>query len=230
MKFLSLASVLPVLDTFESQRRDPSRTEASRLEALRQDLSRSDIARPDLRIIEPDASGNVADAAAADQRHWQEGYEAGVSVGRAQAQAEALDQDASLRDALSAARAEWVVQEGERIASGVEKALAFMEAEVCAVATRILSQITNEAMRARAIAEFSTHVRSLMRDGAAGVITVHAPQDMIASLKHGLGSVLGSLDSLEFSPHDAAEVWVRSGATMIEMRLETWRTDNFGGA
>jgi hypothetical protein len=228
MKSLSLVRVLPVLETFESQRREPSRTEGARLDALRQDL-----ARPELRVIDDEESVAVAKSgehtAEVDQRHWQEGYESGVSVGRAQAQAEMLDQDAMLRDALAAARAQWVAQEGERIASGVEKALAFMESEICTVASRILSQITKESVRARAIAEFSSHIRSLMRDGAAGIITVHAPQDMIACLTKSLGAILGSLDSLEFSPHEDAEVWVRSGATMIEMRLGTWRTDNFSG-
>jgi hypothetical protein len=228
MKSLSLARVLPVLETFESQRREASPTEALRLDLLRQDL-----ARPELRVIEAEAAGVAAElsesSAEADQRQWQEGYEAGVSIGRAQAQAEMLNQDALLRDALAAARAEWVAQEGDRISTGVEKALAFMESEICAVASRILAQIANESIRVRAIAEFSSYVRSLMRDGAAGVITVHAPQDLIAQLTKRLEATLGSLDSLEFRPHESAEVWVRSGASMIEMRLEAWRTDHFSG-
>lgn len=228
MKALSLARVLPVLETFDSQRRDASSMEASRLDVLRQDL-----ARAELRVIETEdadmAAAQAESSAEAGQRQWQEGYEAGVSIGRAQAQAEMLNQDATLRDSLAAARAEWVMHEGERIASGVEKALAFMQSEICTVASRILAQVACDSMRARAIAEFSVHVRSLMRDGAAGVITVHAPQDLIARLTESLQATLGSLESLEFSPNESAEVWVRSGASMIEMRLEAWRTDHFSG-
>ena len=212
MKTLSLARVLPVLNSFESQQFGPPRSETP---------------RPDLHIVESFGEETDApfaeDRAELDQRQWQEGYEAGVSVGRAQAQTEMFDQDVLLRDAVSAARAEWLAQESERIAAGVEKALGHIEGEICAVATRILAQIVCEAKRAGAVTEFTAHIRKLLRDGEAGLVTVHAPDDLVEDLAQRLGF----LGVVEFVAHDGAEVWVRSGATMIEARLDQWRLDHF---
>lgn len=211
MKSLSLARVLPVLENFESQRAD-----VPRLDHLRVDAP-----RPDLHVVpqdEPALSGFDLAAPDPSQDHWQEGYEAGVAVGRAQAQAEMADQDLLLRDAVAAARAEWLAQESERIALGVEKALGVIEAEISDVASRILARIAEAKIAERALGEFTDHVRALLRDGEAGVVTVHAPEDLLSRLR----SRLGSIGSLEFAPHDSAEIWVRSGATRIEARLGAW--------
>jgi hypothetical protein len=214
MKSLSLARVLPVLENFDAPRR-----EAPRLEAMRPDLHVVDFLQPESPLAP------LHDPAEDNQQHWQEGYEAGVAVGRAQAQSELLDHDVMLQDAIAAARAEWLAQESERIASGVEKALGIIETEICDVAARVLSQIVTETRRREAIAEFSRNVRMLLRDGEAGVVTVHAPEDLIACLEEKLGS----LGSLEFVAHESAEVWVRSGATKIETRFDAWRAEAFTG-
>jgi hypothetical protein len=214
MKSLSLARVLPVLENFDSPRLEAPRFEAP---------------RPDLHVVEfdppPYEPGPVIEDPEANQRHWQEGYEAGVAIGRAQAQAEAVDHDLLLQDAIAAARAEWLAEEASRIETGVEKALGYIEGEICAVAARVLTKLASDRMLERAMSDFAGHVKSLLRDGQAGVVTVHAPEDMIGRLQEKLGA----LGCLEFVTHDSAEVWVRSGATMIETRLEGWRSDHFGG-
>jgi len=215
MKSLSLARVLPVLENFDAPRLEPARVEAP---------------RPELHIVaaeeEPEpALPEAVDDGEAAQRQWQEGYEAGFAIGRAQAQAEIVDQDILLRDAVAAARAEWLAEESERLATGVEKALGHIEREICAVAGRVLAKLATDRMLERALSEFSGHVKTLLRDGEAGVVTVHAPADLMERLQQRLGGV----GSLEFVAHDGAEVWVRSGATMIETRLGAWRSSNFGG-
>jgi len=220
MKSLSLARVLPVLDSFESHL-----PKLSRLPSLAHVTP-----RPELHVVEPSCSGETStafvDLAARDQGNWQEGYEAGVAVGRAQAQANILDHDVLLRDAVAAARSEWISQESERIALGVERALTHLQDEICTVAMRVLSQISDEAMRERSISEFCMHVATLLRDGQAGIVTVHAPADLIGQLQ----ARLGAFASLEFIVRDTAEVWLRSGATMIETRFAAWQCDHFKGA
>lgn len=219
MKSLSLARVLPILENFDAPRLDASRFETPRYEPP---------PRPDLHVVPAEEPMfdpvSMVDAAEENQRHWQDGYEAGVAIGRAQAQSELADQDVLLRDAIAAARAEWLAEESERIASGVEKALGVIEREIGAVAGRILAKLARDRQLERALADFSGHVKTLLRDGHAGVVTVHAPEDLVEQLSQRLGSV----GSLEFVAHQGAEVWVRSGATMIETRLGAWRTDHFG--
>jgi len=214
MKSLSLARVLPVLENF-----DAPRLEAPRYEAPRPDLHVVDFDPP---ACEPSP---VIDDAEANQRHWQEGYEAGVAIGRAQAQSEAVDNDVLLRDAIAAARAEWIAEESARIETGVEKALGYIEGEICTVASRVLAKLASDRMLERAVNDFAGHVKSLLRDGLAGVVTIHAPHDLVGRLQERLAT----FGCLEFVTHDSAEVWVRSDATMIETRLEGWRSDHFGG-
>lgn len=214
MKSLSLARVLPILENF-----DAPRLEAPRFEAPRPDLHVVDFDFP------ADEPSPVVDDAEANQQHWQDGYEAGVAIGRAQAQSEIVDHDILLRDAIAAARAEWIAEESTRIETGVEKALGYIEGEICAVAARVLTKLASDRMLDRAMQDFVGHVKSLLRDGLAGVVTIHAPDDLMASLKDRLSA----FGCLEFVAHDSAEVWVRSGATMIETRLDGWRSDHFGG-
>src|SRR3954471_8235600 len=113
MKSLSLARVLPVLENFDAPRLDAPRFETPRYEAPRPDLHVVDFDPP---ACEPEP---VIDDAEANQRHWQEGYEAGFAIGRAQAQSEVMDHDVLLRDAIAAARAEWIAEESARIETGV---------------------------------------------------------------------------------------------------------------
>ncbi|MDB5642864.1 MAG: uncharacterized protein JWN07_2181 [Hyphomicrobiales bacterium] len=219
MKSLSLARVLPVMESFGSPR-----PQIARLDPLIQEAP-----RPELHVVEsvePWPAAAEDDPAERDQHHFQEGYESGFAVGRAQAQAEIIDHDVLLRDAVAAARAEWLGEESERIAVGVEKALAYLQGEICTVATRVLAQITSEVMRERTVSEFCASVAALLRDGKAGVVTIHAPDDLIGRLE----SRLASLGTLEFVAHDSAEVWVRCGATMIETRFDAWRSEHFKGA
>ncbi len=220
MKSLSLARVLPVLDSFDFQH-----SKLARLPPLTHDTP-----RPELHVVDPahpwpDAPPEE-DLVERDQRNFQEGYEAGVAVGRAQAQAEVVDHDVLLQDAVAAARAEWLRQESERIALGVERALSHLQGEICTVAARVLAQIADEAMRDRALGEFCANVATLLRDGQAGIVSIHAPTDLIGRLE----ARLGALATLEFVAHDSAEVWVRCGATMIETRFDAWRSDHFNGA
>lgn len=222
MKSLSLARVLPVLDTGA-----PPKLEA----------------RPELHLVPPveieeyaaDFMSDPLPEAPAEPvvDRWQEGYEAGVAIGLAQAQAEAQaaahaaaqDQSASIENAIAAARAQWVTEESDRIASGVLKALGVVESEICSVAERILAKVAAHSVRQRALGQFVQAVQTLLRDGEAGIVTVHAPGDLVAALNARLGSIA----SLEFVAHDAAEVWVRSGPTLIETRLGSWKSDLFGG-
>ena len=220
MKSLSLARVLPVLESFEVQH-----PKLACLSPLSQETS-----RPELHVVEPSLawpeSAPVEDLVERDRRNWQDVYEAGVAVGRAQAQADVVDHDLLLQDAVAAARADWLAQESERIALGVERALSHLQGEICTVAARVLSQIADEAMRERALAEFSAHVATLLRDGQAGIVSIHAPADLIAQLE----ARLRLFATLEFIAHDSAEVWVRCGASMIETRFDAWRSDHFKGA
>ena len=102
---------------------------------------------------------------------------------------------------------------------------AIIEGEICTVASRVLAKLASDRMLERAMNDFAGHVKSLLRDGLAGVVTIHAPHDLVGRLQERLAT----FGCLEFVTHDSAEVWVRSGATMIETRLEGWRSDHFSG-
>jgi hypothetical protein len=217
MTSLSLARVLPILDS-------PG-TSQLRLEP----------ARPELHVVapeyfespEPDPEPSFEEAAPEPvEDRWQEGYEAGLALGRAQSQSEEAEREAAIAAAVEAARAEWIAQESERIASGVEKALGVIEGEICGVVERVLARVIEKGTRAQAMAQFADAVRALLREGEAGVVTVHAPQDLIEALQ----ARLGSLPTLEFVAHDGTEIWVRSGPTMIETRLGAWRAGLTRGA
>ncbi len=206
MKSHSLAHVLPVMESPPAYRAEPP--------------------RKDLHLVannEPSFHGALEEAVcvAEEEDRWQTGYEAGLAAARSEALEQVREAEKRMAAAILAARAQWVAEEGVRLAEGLQKALAFVEGEICAGAERVLSRVVEQGLRARALSEFAAAVRLLLRDGQAGMVTIHAPADLVAVLEKRIGEHA----SIDFIVHDAAEVWVRSGQTMIETRLSAWQAD-----
>jgi hypothetical protein len=152
------------------------------------------------------------------QEGYDTGYALGLSHGRSQVKAETAGKDVAIEAYVAQMRSQWTAEQSQKIADGITKALKIIEAEVSVCVERCLQQMLDEQLRARALQDFSLAVRDLLRFGAAGIITVHAPDDLI----HPLKALLRDCPTLEFETSDQAQVWVRSGATLIEARLDSW--------
>ena len=154
------------------------------------------------------------------QEGYDTGYALGLSQGRAQVKAETAGKDVAIEAYVAQMRSQWTAEQSQKIADGITKAVKIIEDEVSLCVERCLQQMLDEQLRARALQDFSLAVRDLLRFGSAGIITVHAPSDLILPLK----TLLTDCPTLEFETSDQAQVWVRSGATLIEARLENWAT------
>jgi len=152
------------------------------------------------------------------QEGYDTGYALGLAQGRAQVQAETAGKDVAIDAYVAQIRSQWTIEQSQKISDGILKALKIIEDELSACVERCLRQMVNEQMRGRAMQDFSVAVRDLLRFGAAGIVTVHAPEDLILPLK----ALLKDYPTVEFETSNQAQVWVRSGASLIEARLDSW--------
>ena len=155
-----------------------------------------------------------------------EAYELGLREGRAAAELEARsgmqDEERRFEARLAAAREEWCAEQAGLLADGVEKALAHIETTIADGAERILRQVIDQALRAKAVAQFAEATRRLLRDGEAGVVTLHGPADLLEAIRPALDGVSATID---YSESDGPEVWVRVDQTLIETRFAAWRAE-----
>lgn len=204
MKPMPLTHFLPVLDAHKSRQ----------IEAPRKDLHLVP-AKP-VRHEEalPDRRNSEAAAYELGFREGRESFEAGEKERLA-------GEEERFAERLASAREAWTQDQGSLIANGVVKALGVIERGICEGAERILKQVIDEAMRERAMAEFAESIGHLLRDGEAGVITVHGPADLLVALRTRL---LPHGGTVAFNEHDSPEVWVRVDQTHIETRFGAWRS------
>ncbi|MBX9738503.1 MAG: hypothetical protein K2X62_00435 [Beijerinckiaceae bacterium] len=214
MKPMPLTHFLPVLDARPRQM-DPPRL--------------LELPRADLHLVannmlpEPEPEFEMPPLTASE-------YDRGYDEGRAAAEAEAADRmaaeearvEARIEARLAAARAEWCQQQADLLTSGVDKALTVIEASICEGAERVLRQVVEASLRARALQQFTEAVGRLLRDGEAGVVTVHGPCDLLDALRPMLEPLCATVD---YNENDGAEVWVRVDQTLIETRFASWRGD-----
>lgn len=208
MKPMPLTHFLPVLEAPKPRQ----------LEAPRVDLHLVS-SRPDPEP-EPEPVGLFAEFQQPAEDPYEEGYLAGWDAAQADAEQRRLEEEARFEQRLADARLAWTKEQGDLIASGVQKALGAIERGICDSAERILKQVIDAALRERAVSEFADSIRQLLRDGEAGVVTIHAPLDLI----EGLEGQLAGVGSIEFVENPGAEIWVRVDQTLIETRFSTWRS------
>ncbi|MFG1430640.1 hypothetical protein V5F44_08490 [Xanthobacter sp. V2C-8] len=131
--------------------------------------------------------------------------------------------EATLRDRLATARAEWAEAEGDRLAASMGEAFQVMETRICDVLGRILAPFASEAMRGRALDDARHAIAALISqptlpDSPLPAITVRGPADLLAVLKDRLGDPEG----VTFSPGPGAEIETTCADTLIETRLGAW--------
>lgn len=209
----NLAHLLPVMDAPSQPRSETLFAAAPPLQLVaKNDFILAPVAD---EFGDEDVSANPPDRF---QDGYDTGYALGLSQGRAQVQAEMAGKDVAIEAYIAQARDQWTKEQAQKIGEGIAKALKIIEDEVSACVERCLQQMVDAQLRGRALQDFSLAVRDLLRFGAAGVVTVHAPRDLIMSLS----DLLKDCPTLEFQESDQPQVWVRSGATLIEARLEAW--------
>ncbi|MDB5509243.1 MAG: hypothetical protein JWL93_1712 [Hyphomicrobiales bacterium] len=218
MKPMPLTHFLPVLDASATRELAPRQIEPPRLpEMLRNQLHL--VASNVLPAPQAELEPEPADVA-------QEAYDRGFEEGRVAAAFEAAalraEEEARFEERMAAAREEWCREQSGHLATGVEKALGMIEKTICEGAERVLKQVVEESLRMRAVQEFTDSITRLLRDGDAGVVTVHGPADLIEALRPHIEPLSATI---EFNESDGAEVWVRVDQTLIETRLAAWRGD-----
>ena len=152
------------------------------------------------------------------QEGYDTGYAIGLAQGRSQVMAEHAGQSVAMEAFVATARAQWTEDQSQRIADGIAKALQVIQDEISTCVEICLRDLLQDNMRAQALTEFSSRVRELCTLGDAAIVTVHAPTDLVKSLRERLHN----FPSIEFQTSETAQVWVRSGATLIEARLAPW--------
>ncbi|MDB5596825.1 MAG: hypothetical protein JWM36_3786 [Hyphomicrobiales bacterium] len=204
MKPMPLTHFLPVLDAHKSRQ----------IEAPRRDIHlvpakpvRDEESLPDRRNSEAAA--------------YELGFREGCESFEAREKERLAEEERRFAERLELARAAWTRDQGSLIANGVVKALGVIERGICEGAERILKQVIDETMRQRAMAEFAESIGHLLRDGEAGIITVHGPADLLTELQTRL---LPHGGTVEFNEQEGAEVWVRVDQTHIETRFGAWRS------
>lgn len=131
--------------------------------------------------------------------------------------------EATLKERIATARAEWSEAEGDRLAAAMGVAFGTLETRICDVLGRILVPFVGEAMRARAITEARQAIADLLSqpmppDVALPALTVRGPEDLLVVLKERLGAPEG----IVFSAGPGAEIEVTCADTLIETRLKAW--------
>ncbi len=179
---------------------------------------------------------------------WQRGFEAGRAEARAHADAmlaEALEQEraeayeqgkaeaaqetreavtaelaAAHETALAEARAAFVAQESERLASALQEGFDDLRLRLAEKLARALEPFLAKALREKACAEMALMLERLFAGGEAGAeIRIEGPQDLLDALRAQLPDRPGLV--LQSVP-DRADIRISCADTTLETQIAQW--------
>ncbi|WP_206455304.1 hypothetical protein [Aurantimonas marina] len=144
--------------------------------------------------------------------------EGAIEAARAEEREQA---EAAQSAAIEAARAEWAMAEGERLAALLSDRLDRIETAVRTTLASVLRPIAVNTRRRQSVLELADATRMLIGDGKALSVRATGPADLIAAL----GDVLktdGDFVTWQ-SDENMVDVRIECDQTVIETRLQDWR-------
>ncbi|MGC5779433.1 hypothetical protein [Methylobacterium sp. NFXW15] len=147
------------------------------------------------------------------------GLEQGLTQARAEAQAQHEAEREAFTMRLAEERARWCEGEAERLADGFSAALRALDADLTQRIGRLLVPVLNDALRRRALDEFSVALGRLLAEPGQAAIRVSGPEDLLDALRKRLGL---QAEGVTFEPSAAPEVSVIADQTVLETRLAAW--------
>ncbi len=176
---------------------------------------------PLLRRVE---TGGKETAAASSQRVDQ-GRRAVFEEGREAARREFGEERAAMRDRLDAevakARAQWVEEEGGRLASAHRAAIEDFEMRCAQAVANILRPFLSNLVIGRVTELLVENLEVLFTARTPALFEVSGPADMLDALREKFAAHDASV---EFKPDESMDIRVRVDDTIIETQLGAWMT------
>ncbi len=133
---------------------------------------------------------------------------------------EALEQERQRHhEEMAIQRELWVEQEALQLSAQIVKAVGNLETVLSERVTRILAAVIPDALKQKAIAEFTDILGTILSGENAPLLRVRGPEDILSGIKAGMVLREGLV---EFTPTDDVEVTLTAGDTTVETQFSAW--------
>lgn len=123
------------------------------------------------------------------------------------------------REELAIQREIWVQQEALQLSAQIIKSVGNLEAVLSEKVAKILAAVVPEALKQKAIAEFTEILGTILSGENESLIKITGPEDILSSIKAGMVLREGLV---EFMPSDHVEVTFVAGDTTVQTQFGTW--------
>jgi hypothetical protein len=172
-------------------------------------------AEPDLAPPPPAVDRQAEIAKALEMRVRSEEREAA----RQQLEEAVAAERARYDEELAAQRVIWIEQQAGPLSTLIVEGLGRIEAMLSERVANILKPFVSEAFRQQSIVEFKEALATLLLGEEAGPMKIAGPEDLLQTLKEGLGPHAAAID---FLPGDHIEVSVTTRETTVQTQLRAW--------
>jgi hypothetical protein len=122
-------------------------------------------------------------------------------------------------EALSAARARWCAEEGERLAPMLAAGIEGLETRIADTAAGVLRPFVDAMRRAQVIGALREAVTAVLASDAPA-LRIEGPQALLDALRAALPDTGGTL--VDYVPSERVDVRVVADRTVITSHLEAW--------
>lgn len=119
---------------------------------------------------------------------------------------------------LAEERRAWTETQGEAFAKAIAGGLARIEAAIADVTARLIEPLIVAEAHKTTLAELKHLLSDMLSKPDVATIRVSGPEDLLSALRDGLGQSA----NVVFTASGEPDIYVETGNTVIETRLEPW--------
>lgn len=174
---------------------------------------------PLLRRVDEEMAERRADQSQRIDQGKLQAFADGRAAAERDFEAQKAQMQATMEAELTAARAQWTAQEGERLAAAHRAAFDDFETRCSEAVVNILRPFLTTAVIGRVTEALIENLNVLFASRTKALFEISGPADLLAALRQRFGE---NGASIVYAPDDSIDVRVCVGDTIIETQLEAW--------